>query len=177
MAVTTVDLGSVVGPRGATGAAGPQGPKGDAGVAGPQGPKGDTGATGPQGPKGDSASAAGVIGIGQKWQNVAAERQVNAIYTNTTDKPICISVAAAGYWVKGLRKFLSGRIIVDGLPIATAPSLDVNISSSNNIGANTSSVRWHNSCAFAIIPAGSTYKFETDSKMGGLSCDVWSELR
>lgn len=63
MALTEVDLGSVVGPpgaKGATGPTGPQGPKGDtgsAGATGPQGPKGDTGpagATGPQGPKGSS---------------------------------------------------------------------------------------------------------------------------
>ena len=33
--------------------AGLKGPKGDTGATGPQGPKGDTGATGPQGPKGD----------------------------------------------------------------------------------------------------------------------------
>ena len=38
------DLGSVVGPKGDTGASGPQGP---------QGPKGDTGDIGPQGPQGE----------------------------------------------------------------------------------------------------------------------------
>ena len=51
------DLGSVIGPKGDTGASGPQGPqgpKGDTGDTGPQGPKGDTGASGPQGPKGDA---------------------------------------------------------------------------------------------------------------------------
>ena len=58
MAVTTVDLGNVMGPpgpqgsAGATGPQGPQGPKGDTGATGPQGPKGDTGATGPQGDPG-----------------------------------------------------------------------------------------------------------------------------
>lgn len=40
---------SISGPKGDTGATGPQGPKGDTGDTGPQGPKG---ATGPQGPKG-----------------------------------------------------------------------------------------------------------------------------
>ena len=54
------DLGSVIGPKGDTGASGPQGPagpkgeKGDTGSQGPQGPKGDTGASGPQGEKGDT---------------------------------------------------------------------------------------------------------------------------
>ena len=53
------DLGSVIGPKGDTGASGPQGPagpKGDKGDTGPQGeigPKGDTGDTGPQGPQGE----------------------------------------------------------------------------------------------------------------------------
>lgn len=49
--MAAVDLGSVVGPQGATG---PQGPKGDTGDTGAQGPKGDTGNTGPQGPAGIS---------------------------------------------------------------------------------------------------------------------------
>ena len=44
------------GPKGETGATGPQGPKGDTGDTGPQGPKGDKGDTGPQGPKGDTGA-------------------------------------------------------------------------------------------------------------------------
>ena len=51
------DLGSVIGPKGDTGASGPQGPQGPKGDTGPQGeigPKGDKGDTGPQGPKGDA---------------------------------------------------------------------------------------------------------------------------
>lgn len=47
-----VCVGSIQGPKGDPGAAGPQGPKGETGDTGPQGPKGDTGATGPQGVKG-----------------------------------------------------------------------------------------------------------------------------
>ena len=64
MAVTTVDLGSVIGPqgpagpKGATGATGPQGPQGIQGVAGA---RGATGATGPQGPQGP-AGAKGATG-------------------------------------------------------------------------------------------------------------------
>lgn len=48
-------IGNVKGPKGATGATGPQGPagaRGATGATGPQGPKGETGATGPQGPTG-----------------------------------------------------------------------------------------------------------------------------
>lgn len=46
-----VDLGNVVGPKGAKGDTGPQGVKGDTG---PQGVKGDTGPQGPQGSPGIS---------------------------------------------------------------------------------------------------------------------------
>lgn len=45
--------GELTGPKGDTGAAGPQGPKGETGATGPQGEKGEIGDTGPQGPKGD----------------------------------------------------------------------------------------------------------------------------
>ena len=44
------------GPKGETGATGPQGPKGETGATGPEGPKGETGATGPQGPKGETGA-------------------------------------------------------------------------------------------------------------------------
>lgn len=53
-----------IGPKGDTGATGPQGPKGNTGATGPQGPKGDTGATGPQGPKGDPGSNGATIHSG-----------------------------------------------------------------------------------------------------------------
>ena len=46
------DLGSVIGPKGDTGASGPQGPQGL------KGDKGDTGPQGPQGEKGDKGSDA-----------------------------------------------------------------------------------------------------------------------
>ena len=38
-----VDLGSVIGPKGETGATGPAGPKGEAGATGPAGPQGKAG--------------------------------------------------------------------------------------------------------------------------------------
>lgn len=50
--MATLDLGSVLGPRGEQGPTGPQGPKGDTGDTGPQGPKGDPGSQGAQGPAG-----------------------------------------------------------------------------------------------------------------------------
>lgn len=46
------NVGQIQGPKGDTGATGPQGPKGDTGATGAKGDKGDTGATGAQGPAG-----------------------------------------------------------------------------------------------------------------------------
>lgn len=60
-----LDAGELTGPKGDTGAAGPQGAKGDKGDTGAQGPKGDTGAAGAQGAKGDKGDtgAAGAQGV------------------------------------------------------------------------------------------------------------------
>ena len=69
------------GPKGDTGATGPQGPKGDTGSTGPQGPKGDTGETGPAGPAGPSVW--GVIS-GNLSDQTDLQTALNA-KANTTD--------------------------------------------------------------------------------------------
>ncbi len=69
------------GPKGDTGAAGatgPQGPKGDTGATGtqgPVGPKGDTGATGAQGPKGDTGATGTQGPVGPKGDTGATGPQ------------------------------------------------------------------------------------------------------
>lgn len=50
------NVGRIQGPRGDTGARGPQGAKGDTGPRGPQGIKGPQGAIGPQGPRGEAGT-------------------------------------------------------------------------------------------------------------------------
>ena len=50
--LTAEQLEALRGPKGDTGATGPQGPKGDTGATGPQGPKGEKGDAGPRGPAG-----------------------------------------------------------------------------------------------------------------------------
>ena len=69
--LVSVSTSGLQGPKGDTGATGPQGiqgPEGDTGATGPQGPqgiqgpKGDTGATGPQGPAGADATPIAAIG-------------------------------------------------------------------------------------------------------------------
>lgn len=52
----TFKFENLKGPKGDTGARGPQGPQGEQGIAGAQGPKGDTGERGPQGLKGDTGA-------------------------------------------------------------------------------------------------------------------------
>lgn len=65
---TRVDLGSVIGPKGATGATGP---RGATGATGPQGEKGATGATGPKGADGTKiyvqSSAPTGVASGTVW--------------------------------------------------------------------------------------------------------------
>ena len=85
------------GPTGATGTQGPQGPKGDTGPQGPQGiqgPKGDTGETGPQGPQGiqgeqgpagpQGATGASMRYISGGW-NASRQYVNNATYIDMTE--------------------------------------------------------------------------------------------
>lgn len=82
-------LGSLVGPRGATGQTGPQGPagpKGDAGTAGATGPagsKGDTGPAGPAGAKGDKGDQGEIGPQGEKGVGFFA---VNAGLSNPSPR-------------------------------------------------------------------------------------------
>ena len=88
------DLGSVIGPKGDTGASGPQGPKGDAftfedftpeQLASLKGPKGDTGAQGPQGeigPKGDKGDK------GEKGDSATATPLTNTVSSSDTSHAV-----------------------------------------------------------------------------------------
>ena len=86
------DLGSVIGPKGDTGASGPQGPKGDAftfedftpeQLVSLKGPKGDTGAQGPQGEKGDTGPIGPKGDKGDKGEK--GDRGSDATATPLTD--------------------------------------------------------------------------------------------
>lgn len=74
------------------------------------------------------------IGVGQSWQDVTTERDAGVVYTNTTNKPILISISTiddAG----------GASIIVD----------DVVVQTNNN-------ELYISSALTAIVPSGSTYK-------------------
>jgi hypothetical protein len=75
------------------------------------------------------ATAVQPLGVGQTWQNVAGSRTAGVTYTNTTGRPIVVSL--------GQTSFTGRSIVVDGLTIAT------------NSGDTSN--------AQAIVPNGSTY--------------------
>lgn len=87
------------------------------------------------------------LGWGQTWQNVTGSRTLNTVYTNTTGRPIAVSVIAN----------LSGSTVglnVDGLSVVTQGST----------AAGPGNV-------FAIVPNNSTYQ------LVGVSPASWFELR
>lgn len=93
---TTVDLGNVIGEKGATGPTGPKGdtgpvgPKGDTGPQGSTGPKGDTGPQGPTGPQGAYAevdselSSTSTNPVQNKAVNEAISTKANSSHTHST---------------------------------------------------------------------------------------------
>ena len=97
------------------------------------------------------------IGIGQTWQNVTASRSAGVTYTNTTGKPIIISVTA------------SSNIAVDGYG-EIALTID-----GVYIGSNSGTSRGFNmtGCMTGIVPNNSTYSFNVSA---GILTNV-SELR
>lgn len=77
--------------------------------------------------------ASGVLGTGQTWQNLTASRAAGVIYTNTTGRPIFVSVRESGDGTKSLT--------VDGLAVAH--------------GSGTS----YDATLATIVPNNSTYSF------------------
>lgn len=92
------------------------------------------------------------LGIGQTWQDVLASRALNTNYTNTTGRPIFLSVMVAG--TGGLDSVI---FLVDGLVVASCND------TANNTDYPTT----------IIVPAGSTYRVNA---AGGLIM-IWAELR
>lgn len=107
---------------------------------------------------GDGSMSWGDIGIGvnQTWQNVTGSRAANTTYTNSTGKPIFISV----YWY-GAPNHGAMRLLVDGMIIGRQGVVSV------------ASAGMHATMT-AIVPNGSTYRAETET---GGSLQTWYELR
>lgn len=97
----------------------------------------------------------GVLGVDQEWDEYISERSSNVIYTNSTDRPIAISV------------------YVDAVTYAHFDIAVDNIRVFHNINRSTTSYSLRNT-GTAIVPAGSIYKVSCGS---GTSLLSWKELR
>lgn len=88
-----------------------------------------------------TSTASTAIGVGQTWQDVTASRALATTYTNSTGRPIQVSVVLGNYTDAAINMQLN----VDGLQIATFGY--------GRAGAGDNG----NGTCTAIIPAGSTY--------------------
>ena len=95
-----------------------------------------------------AATMMGVIGIGQSWQNVTAQRASNVTYTNTTGRPIQV-------FIQSHNLHQSGSFVINGIPFQFAFGGDL-----YQAGQNVS----------FIVPAGNTYSVD-------LPFSMWLELR
>jgi hypothetical protein len=90
------------------------------------------------------------IGIGQTWQDVKINRVIGITYTNSTGKPIYVSIS-------GLSNGVVLNVIVDNVTL---------IGTFGGSGAN-----YATGMSF-LVPSGSTYKM-----MNCASIYAWAELR
>lgn len=107
----------------------------------------------------NSTAASGIaagIGVGQTWTDVSASRSVATTYTNSTGKPIAVSVLGG----QQTAAVLTASISVNGVVV-----------NSLQLGANANGTAGKPS-AFAIVPPAGTYLV---SLSGGIS--AWYELR
>ena len=103
------------------------------------------------------------IGIGQTWQEVTSERHTGVTYTNTTGRPIFISVymnSNAQGGSSAVEIFVDGKLI-SGQYAGRMSGITVFLS------------------ACAIVPFGSTYSVKTARTLDGSYQDasIWMELR
>jgi hypothetical protein len=93
------------------------------------------------------------IGIGQTWQNMAASRAVATTYTNSTGRPIFVSV---------------------GLNTSATGTLYATVSSLTMAGTSVPSAGYATNISF-IVPTGGTYSVTINS--GSPTISTWLELR
>ena len=100
----------------------------------------------------DTANA---FGVGQAWQDVTASRALNTTYTNTSGKPMAVTVYLNGSGTDITILFYVNNAVINKSSINT-PSSDPQM----NI--------------FCIVPDGATYKVVGT---GGDTLAEWKELR
>lgn len=123
-------------------------------------PPSGTGATGSWGISitGNAANATNAIGgptSGQTWQNVYASRAAGTTYTNSTGKPIEVSITTNSNGSAGN----DARCYVDAINVSWYGI---------NSGANAATQQ------VFVVPNGSTYRVTIS---GGMSVNLWAELR
>lgn len=90
------------------------------------------------------------LGVEQTWQNMTGSRAQNTTYTNTTGRPIMVSISTG--------TASTSSLLVDGL---VASSVFVTGASGGNLSVGA-----------VIVPNGSTYRFNSPNAAG-----AWLELR
>lgn len=94
-----------------------------------------------------------VLGMGQTWTDVKASRTLNTNYTNSTSKPIMVSVSVAS--TSGVLSLLA---YVDGALVGNAGAAS---------GFNT--------CLSFIVPPGKIYQIQAPAGVPAIA--TWAELR
>lgn len=94
------------------------------------------------------------LGVSQSWQDVTGSRATNTNYTNSTGKPIEVSIYTSGGGSGAYAQIISAGVFVSGIQNNTATSIPLYIS--------------------AIIPNGVVYSCATGAG-GGFA--KWTELR
>ena len=100
------------------------------------------------------------IGVGQSWTNVTGSRALSTTYTNSTGRPIFISVDLTSSGVGGNKVT---NIYVNGNRVATQAAYTT--TGNNAMGA----------CA--IVPNGATYSVDASGANVTMGLDAWWELR
>lgn len=101
------------------------------------------------------------IGAGQTWQDMTASRAKSTTYTNTTGRPITVSVSATGSQTSVV---LRVWLYIDSVPIVQNACY---VSPANVGSADVTTV----------IPSDSTYRFEAYATANTAYVTQWSELR
>ncbi len=90
------------------------------------------------------------FGVGQTWQDVTAYRAKGVTYTNSTGKPIAVSITLTDQGGSNYVVYVNGVVII-------------NVWDYGSSGAQDS---------FFIVPTGASYAISTGNKL-----DLWAELR
>jgi hypothetical protein len=105
------------------------------------------------------AGNAGILGVGQTWQDVKASRAINTTYTNNTGRPIFVACSC------------TATVVADGVADFVIDGITVMRGGVSNAGG--SAVPRANFSA--VIPDGSTYRM--NSIAGTMAVEYWGELR